>query len=93
MTTWNESKRRRNIRIHGLDFTGADAIWDSPTVTREDTRKNYGEKRLVTFGQLRGNVVVLVHRERDDDMHIISLRKAEAYEVRYYIEATKKHFS
>ena len=93
MPTWDESKRRRNIRTHGLDFVGADAIWDFPTVTREDRRKNYGEKRLVTFGLLSGEVVVLVYVERDDDMHIISLRRAEPYEARYYFEVTKDQFS
>ncbi len=48
MPTWDESKRRRNIKLHGLDFEGADAIWDNFTVTREDIREDYGEKRLVT---------------------------------------------
>jgi len=38
MPTWRESKRRRNIKDHGLDFVGAEAIWDNFTVTREDTR-------------------------------------------------------
>ncbi|MGH8315183.1 MAG: hypothetical protein ACRETU_08535 [Steroidobacterales bacterium] len=31
-------------------------------------------------------LVVLVHTERRRDMHIISLRKAEKYEARYYFE-------
>ena len=79
MSTWRESKRRRNIKIHGLDFIGADAIWDNFTVTREDLREAYGEARLVTFGILDGEVVVLVHTDLDDDMHIISLRRAEKY--------------
>jgi uncharacterized DUF497 family protein len=34
MLTWDEFKRRRNIELHGLDFEGADAIWDNFTVTR-----------------------------------------------------------
>ena len=59
---------------------------DNFTVTREDIREDYGEKRLVTFGILNGEIVVLVHTERDDDMHIISLRKAEKHEARYYFE-------
>jgi uncharacterized DUF497 family protein len=92
MPTWDEAKRRRNLRLHGLDFAGAEAIWDCPTVTREDRRKDYGEKRLVTFGLLDVEVVVLVYVERDDDMHIISLRRAEKYEARYYFETTKSHF-
>jgi uncharacterized protein len=89
MPTWDESKRRRNIRIHGLDFEGADAIWDGFTITREDTRERYPEERFVTFGELNGVVVVLVHADRDGDMHVISLRKAERYETRYYLEAAQ----
>ena len=92
MPTWRESKRRRNIEVHGLDFDGAEAIWDNFTVTREDTREAYGEARLVTFGILDGEVVVLVHTDRDDDMHIISLRRAEKYEARYYFEVAEDCF-
>lgn len=92
MPTWDESKRRRNIKLHGLDFEGADAIWDNFTVTREDIREDYGEKRLVTFGLLKGEAVVLIHTDRNDDMHIISLRRAEKYEARYYFEIAKDHF-
>jgi uncharacterized protein (DUF4415 family) len=68
MPSWDESKRQQNIKDHGLDFEGADAIWDNFTITREDIREDYGEERLVTFGILDGEVVVLVHTERDDDM-------------------------
>lgn len=92
MPSWDESKRRRNIKLHGLDFEDADSIWDEFTITREDIRERYGEKRLVTFGLLNGEVVVLVHVERDDDMHIISLRRAERYEARYYFETAKDYF-
>ena len=91
MCTWDESKRLRNIRIHGIDFIGADAIWENFTVTREDIREDYGEIRLVTFGILKGEVVVLVHTERGEHAHIISLRKAERHEARYYLEVAKRH--
>jgi hypothetical protein len=69
MPSWDESKRQQNINDHGLDFEGADAIWDNFTITREDVREDYGEQRLVTFGILNGELVVLVHTERDDDMY------------------------
>jgi uncharacterized protein len=92
MATWNESKRQRNIKLHGMDFVGVDAIWDSFTVTREDIRENYGEKRMVTFGILNGITVVLVHTERKNDIHVISLRKAEKYEARYYFEIAQANF-
>jgi uncharacterized protein len=91
MTSWNESKRKRNIKIHGMDFEGADVIWDNFTVTREDIREDYGEKRMVTFGILNDEVVVLVHTDRKNDMHVISLRKAEKYEARYYFKVVKEN--
>ena len=92
MTSWDEPKRRRNIKDHGLDFEGAEAVWDNFTITREDTREDYGEKRLVTFGVLAGEVVVLVHVDRDNDMHVISLRRAEKYEARYYLKTAEDYF-
>lgn len=33
-----------------------------------------------------------VYVERADDIHIISLRRAEKYETRYYFETIKNHF-
>ena len=92
MASWDESKRRSNLRDHGLDFVGSDAIWDGFTVTREDLRESYGEVRLVTLGILEGVIVVLVHTDRDEEMHVISLRKAEPYEARYYLEAAEDYF-
>jgi uncharacterized DUF497 family protein len=91
MPTWDESKRHRNIKDHGLDFEGVDAIWDNFTITREDIRESYHEERFVTFGLLEGVVVVLVHANRDDDIHVISLRKAEPYETRSYLEAAEDY--
>ena len=92
MTTWDAAKRRKNIKEHGLDFVGCESIWDNFTVTREDIRKHYGERRLVTFGLLEDEVVVLVYTERRSGPHIISLRKAKKYETRYYFEIAKDYF-
>ena len=92
MITWDEPKRKKNISDHGLDFVGCDVIWDNFTITREDVRHNYGEQRLVTFGLLDGEAVVLVHTERRKGPHIISLRKAEKHEARYYFEIAKDYF-
>ena len=90
MSSWDESKRRRNLEVHRLDFVDAEAIWDCFTITREDVRRSYGERRWVTFGLMNGEVVVLVHTERSgSELHIISLRKAERYEARYYFEAVQ----
>jgi len=91
MVTWDEAKRLANIKAHGLDFVGCEFIWDNFTVTREDIRKAYREQRLVVFGRLNRQVVVLVYTERRSGPHIISLRKAEKYEARYYAKEAKDH--
>jgi hypothetical protein len=92
VATWDEPKRRKNIKNHGLNFVGCEAIWDNFTITREDVHRGYHEKRLVTFGLLGGDVVVLVYTERRTGPHIISLRKAEKHEARYYFEIAKDYF-
>ena len=43
----------------------------------EDDREDYGEPRWVTLGVLRGTVLVIVHTEREDDIHVISMREAD----------------
>ena len=91
MLTWDETKRKLNIKNHGFDFVGCDAIWDHFTVTREDKREDYGEVRLVCFGVLHGEVVVLVYTERARGTHVISLRKAEKHEARYYRQVAKEN--
>jgi len=92
VATWDEAKRRRNLKIHGLDFEGCEAIWDNFTITREDIRRAYGEKRLVAFGLLEGEVVAMVYTERSTGPPINSLRRAEKYETRYYFKVAKDYF-
>lgn len=60
-------------------------------VTREDKRKDYGEERLVYIGFLKADVVVLVYTDRSQGPHVISLRKAEKQETRYYRQVAKEN--
>jgi len=84
MATWDESKRLRNINVHGLDFAGCEAVFDHPVVAWEDAREAYGEQRINLLGWLQGTVVHMTYTERGDELHVISLRKAEKHEVRRY---------
>ena len=90
MITWDESKRKANLKKHAIDFLDAEAIFDGPTVTAEDTRASYGEQRLVTLGLLNGVVVSMTYTERKDDMRIISIRKARKHETRFYFSQISK---
>lgn len=78
--TWRESKRKRNLGDHGLDFVDAARVFEGPTFTYEDDRFRYGEQRFVTLGFLAGIAVSLVHTETRHEIHIISFRKATARE-------------
>jgi len=88
--TWDESKRKLNLRKHGIDFREAEAIFDGPTVTAEDTRIPYGEQRLVTVGVLNGVVVSMTYTERNDDLRIISIRRALKHETHFYLSKISK---
>jgi hypothetical protein len=85
--TWDEPKRRANLRKHGFDFVDAEKVFDGVTYTYEDDRLAYGEQRFVTLGLLREVVVSVVHTEDGDDIHIISLRKATKREREIYFES------
>jgi hypothetical protein len=42
----------------------------------EDTRKDYGEPRIICYGHLQGRMVVVGYTPRGADRHIFSMRKA-----------------
>jgi uncharacterized DUF497 family protein len=44
--------------------------------TFEDNRQNYGEQRWVTLGLFGLRVVIIIHRESEDKIRIISMREA-----------------
>jgi len=74
--TWDERKRKSNLRDHGFDFRDAPKIFEGPTVTFEDDRFDYSEQRFVTLGFLGGVAVSVVHTETSHVIHVISLRRA-----------------
>jgi uncharacterized DUF497 family protein len=90
MPTWDESKRALNVRKHGIDFPGCQAIFDGPVVVYEDRRLSYGELRLNVIGWLDGQVVHMSYTEREDDFHVISIREAEKHEVRRYFQEVSR---
>ena len=82
--TWFETKRLATLQRRGLDFADAEQVFAGPTFTFEDDREDYGEERWVTFGLLRGQVVVIVHTETEDEIRVISMRAAERDEQLLY---------
>jgi len=79
--TWHGAKRATNLKKHGFDFADAESVFAGPTITVEDPRDYRGEQRLNTTGFLGTRIVTICHTESADEIHIISMRKAEQHEI------------
>ncbi len=84
--TWDETKRQANLTKHGLDFADAEKVFSGPMVLFEDQRNDYGEQRMIGIGQLEALVVLVVHVETDEQIRIISMRKADSDETDLYFK-------
>lgn len=89
---WDESKNRRNLAKHGIDFNPASLVFADPNAVTRLDRIEKGEERWHTMGLSAGIVVILVVytvREEEDNeiIRIISARKATPQERKAYDQA------
>ena len=77
-------KRELALAERGLDFLDAPLVIDDAVDTLQDTRFDYPENRLVTFGRLRDRLVVVVWIPIEHGIRVISMRKANDREQRRY---------
>ena len=83
--THDPKKRAANLKKHGYDFEDAPQVIESGrTVTFEDRRFDYDEQRFITLGVLREEVVIITTTETDEEIRVISMRKAERNEQEIY---------
>ena len=88
MITWDEAKRRENIKKHELDLAALETVFDQPMISVEDDRQSYGELRVQSLGMWQGRVVFLVWTPRGDETaHIISCRYADRKETDAFFNA------
>ncbi|MBB5755255.1 BrnT family toxin [Prosthecomicrobium pneumaticum] len=74
--TFDPVKRERTLAERGLDFWDAALVFAGPVYEIEDTRRDYGERRIMCFGLLHGRLTVVGYVERDGNRHVFSMRKA-----------------
>ena len=79
--TWKAAKRITNLKKHGFDFANAEQVFNGPTFTVEDARDYDGERRFNSTGFFGTAIVTICHTETEDEIHIISMRKAELHEI------------
>jgi hypothetical protein len=88
--TFDPAKDVANVAKHGVSLTEAAGFEWGSAVVWPDTRRDYGEARMVALGYigLRIMALVFVDRppEKPTERRIISLRKANSREVKRYAE-------
>jgi uncharacterized protein len=87
--TWDEAKRQSNLIKHGFDFADARLVFDGLMLTFEDERFEYSQQRFITIGILINLIVVIVYRytEIEEEIQIISMRKATKHEKKRYMKS------
>ena len=78
--TYDPAKRARTFKDRGLDFEDAAIVLAGVTFEVEDTRKAYGETRMICYGLLQDRLVVIGYTPRGDVRHVFSMRKANGRE-------------
>lgn len=74
--TYDPPKRTKTLAERQLDFEDAKLVFEATNFETEDTRREYGEKRILCFGMLRDRMVVVGYTLRGADRHVFSMRKA-----------------
>lgn len=84
---WDGDKRDSNLIKHGFDFEDTPEVFSGVTLTVKDDRFEYAEHRFITLGMLKDIVVVVAHTETDEEIRVISMRKATRNEQEKYFQS------
>ena len=76
LITYDPAKRAKALAERQLDFEDARFVFESTNFETEDSRKDYGERRILCFGMLRDRMVVIGYTPRGAARHVFSMRKA-----------------
>ncbi len=86
--SWDDAKNRANIKKHGVSFEEArTAFFDDAARIIDDPDHSQQEDRFVLLGMSSRYRLLLVchcYRESEDQIRIISARKATSVEARHY---------
>jgi uncharacterized protein len=85
---WDPEKSDANLEGRGFDFEFAASIFDGPTLERVDTRKDYGEPRVIAIGLAEDICLTVVYTDRQVGervlRRIISARRSNQRERKAY---------
>ena len=91
--SWDARKSTRNLRERGFDFEFAAQIFEKSTLERVDSRRDYGERRVIALGRAQDIALTVVYTDRAEasgeiDRRIISARKSNRREREAHKKAT-----
>ena len=81
---FDDEKSRYNVTSRDLPFSRVIEFDWSTAKVMEDTRFNYPEKRYVATGLIGDRAHVVCFTPIQDGIRVISFRKANKREVKYY---------
>lgn len=83
---WDSLKAATNEKKHGVAFSEAVTVfYDDNALLIPDPEHSYFEERFILLGRSeKSNILVVVHCERDENIRIISARKATKREESQY---------
>lgn len=89
---WDPKKAEANIAKHRVSFEEAATVLnDENSLTIFDYAHSQDEDRYIDLGVAKnGNILVIVYTEREDNIRIVSPRKANKEERRFYEKKRKK---
>lgn len=76
-------KSAANLKKHGIDFVGAQRLWEDPDLLEIPARTD-DEPRFVVIGRIDSKHWSAVITYRDDRIRLISVRRSRAEEVALY---------
>jgi len=82
---WDPKKAASNLKNHGVDFADAVGVFEDDWAMTLEEQEVRGEQRFVTLGMdFLGRVILVVYTYRNNDIRIISARKATKGEREIY---------
>ncbi len=88
---WDENKRQKNLKKHGLDFADAEKTFhDDYAFFAPDPR--YNDDRWLLLGRLVNKIVLIAYTQPEAETYrIISMRRPKRQEIaRYELEKLKR---
>ncbi|MCH7723247.1 MAG: BrnT family toxin [Bacteroidetes bacterium] len=86
---WDENNNKANIKKHKIAFEDAAQIFFNFRVEKPSFREK--ENRYITLGEVQKRITTVVYTIRNENIRIISARKARKNEEKEYRSLQKRN--